>query len=53
MTTAVTAAVTAAAVTTGVSTGRDECRQADDDRRDESEECSTFEHCRRPSFGSM
>ena len=44
------AAHAAAAVTAGVSTGSDERCQADDGRGNESEECSTFKHCQRPSL---
>jgi hypothetical protein len=55
-TTAVTAATmtatahAAAAMTAGVSTGSNERCQTDDSRGNESEECSTFEHCQRPSW---
>jgi hypothetical protein len=42
----VTATVVTAAVRTCIGTGRDESRQAEDKRRGEGEEGSTFEHCR-------
>ena len=41
-----------AAIRTRIGSGGDESCQADDERRGEGEECSTFEHCVRP-FGSM
>ena len=44
------AAMTAAAVTAGVSTGRDKRCHGDDRRSNQSKECSTFEHCERPSL---
>jgi hypothetical protein len=47
-----TAAV-AAAMRTSISSSRDERRQADNGRGDESEECSTFEHCERPFWLEM
>jgi hypothetical protein len=40
-----TATVTVATVAAGISRRRDERRQANNGRGDESEECSTFEHC--------
>jgi hypothetical protein len=54
MTAAVVAVATAVttAVLTCIGSGRDERRKADNGRRDESEECRTFEHSQRP-FGSM
>jgi hypothetical protein len=53
----VTATVTVtAAMAAGISSSRDERRQANDGRGDESEECSTFEHSEGPlglrPFGS-
>jgi hypothetical protein len=50
-TTAVTTAMTAA-MRTCVSAGGDQRRDANDGRCDESKDCRTIEHCRRP-FGSM
>jgi hypothetical protein len=48
-----TATVTMAAMAAGISRRRDERRQANDGRGDESEECSALEHCKRPfHFGS-
>jgi hypothetical protein len=43
-----TAVVTATAVRTCIGSGRDQRRKADNGRRDESEECRTFEHSQRP-----
>jgi hypothetical protein len=43
--TAVTMAAGAATMRTRIGSGGDESRQADDKRRGEGEECSTFEHC--------
>ena len=40
-----TAMMTATAVAAGFSTGRDERCKAQNGRGDESEKCSTFEHC--------
>ena len=48
---AVAAAVTAT-MRTRIGSGGDESCQADDKRRGEGKECSTFEHSQRP-FGSM
>ncbi len=47
-TTAVVTATVATAVLTCIGSGRDERRKADNGRRDESEECRTFEHSQRP-----
>ena len=49
---ALVTAATVTAVLTCIGSGRDERRKADNGRRDESEECRTFEHNQRP-FGSM
>jgi hypothetical protein len=43
-----TAAVTAATVRTCIGAGRDESTQANNGRGNQSEKCSTFEHCQRP-----
>ena len=43
-----TATLTVATMAAGVSSSRDERRQANNGRGDESEECRTFEHCQRP-----
>jgi hypothetical protein len=40
--------MTATAVRTCIGSGRDQRRKADNGRRDESEECRTFEHSQRP-----
>jgi hypothetical protein len=48
-----TTAVTVATMAAGVSRRRDERRQANNGRGDESAECSTFEHCERPFWLEM
>jgi hypothetical protein len=45
--------VTTAAMRTRIGNGSSEGCHADNGRRDEGEESRTFEHCRRPFFGSM